>query len=212
MSKKRFYLLSIRDIRKPFYVFSTSEPGGAFPQFRPEYEHLRCKECGRFDAMEAAKQVGVPNSLVPSMKRDAMVSMDFQYVVSTRSKEVIESVPGAEAHFFPFPAAPDFFLMYPKQTLEAPPHTKASEERRAPPEEENPFAFCGKRCKLCGIRGIRFWSNYCEVPGDMVFGAAKSIMDSGASTSDWIASKDVADALKKAQLSGWWIRADQLLN
>jgi hypothetical protein len=210
MLEQEFWAWSVRDTRKALWVFWASGPEGSYPELRPEYAPFACEECGRYDALDLLENVGLPADVRIMERRDALVSFDHQLIVSAGSRDVIASIPHADVRFFPLPADPDYFLMYPTHIIEPPGRMKAC-VGHFPPEEGEAFCSLTKRCKTCRRRSVRFSEKNFHVPDDLVVGAVRLVVQ-GPVCYSWIGNQEASATLRTAKLKGWWLRSNAFAN
>lgn len=201
---RSYHLLDTRDLRGGFWVFYEPQPKSR-PVLRPEYGDLQCKRCKKLDGWAALRRGISPGIPARASRRDAVESDDGVLVVSSRSKNVLESVPGVEAEFFPFPASPDYWAVLPVRTFYPPPDGRIYTPIE-PRTEGEPFQLRSRACKKCGrFKEVTFNWEWFAVPDDVVLAGVVLEEPSWACDICWIASDEVADAIEAAGLSGWWI-------
>jgi hypothetical protein len=171
---------------------------------RPEYSRFQCRTCGRVDQLACFRH-GLPGDfVVPKPRPDLHVTDEYIYVWSRRLTNHIRRVARAHLEFFDLPGDHGYVVPWPKRIFRVPKGSRIlGDMDKHPPGIA--FQPRSKPCPRCRrYRSTTFWSQYFEVPDDVVIaGAPIDTADYPAMfhLMTWIAGKTLAEHIGKRKFS-----------
>lgn len=170
------------------------------------YESFMCKKCKKFDCLKATQNGICAAPILPTKIPDFYRTTDLRaYLVSSKTRNVIESFSGEIAEFYPIPKYSDHFVLLPKQLLFHPQKIRLSDCFLDGEAFRSDRTACSE-CKL--YPDLCFNSKQFMVPDDVIF--AGIVLDTKGLR--LTASREFSDYLRKAKLSGLEISKDTFAN
>jgi hypothetical protein len=159
--------------------------------------------------IEQALELGFDDDVaIPPSAPDAFGSNEYAWIVSVRSRDVLEAVTPGAIHYYSFAHTDQFFVACPARLGYVPENPVIGSPNPTAPRPEVDYVVTGKRCAKCGrYRTMTFRSRYFNPPDDAAIVGA--VAEQGTIPSmHWSATAEVADAIEQAKLTGWWIQRD----
>jgi len=130
-----------RDVPQSVPLFRREDSKGRM-EYRPRYQDLVCRECGKLDELVALSR-GIDEDISFSIIRDMCLSFENLYIVSDRLRYIVTEIKGSDVTFVPFPSAPGYYVIMPHCLIR-------------PQEGDTAFRLL-RKCGECGRYGEIIW-------------------------------------------------------
>jgi hypothetical protein len=163
-----------------------------------------CVMCGKLDDL-AYLDAGCTRLLDPNQVRlDFGYSQDGQLLVSTRVRDVLDAIPGADFERYPVGelVEPSPWVLHPREQIVPPqqlPQRKSGQFRFP---AHSPFLAHGEPCSECRrYREVTFGFEWAPIPDDTVLAGISLEGSFGPRRWQWIGAQPVAEALREAGIA-----------
>ena len=195
--------ISAKEIRPIVWMFTRTNWFDVHECYKPYF----CSKCKRFDWLKATQSGILASPILPVKMPDFFQTSDWQaFIVSRNVKKAFEAYDKTIAQFFPIPKYKDNFVLLPTRLFMPPAKIPISEDwirENGPWRSPNP-----PQCKFCKTLSLCFHRSWYTVPDDVIFAGIVV----GVAGLTLVASREFADHLRKAKLSGLDIEKNAFAN